>query len=101
MNSKYRHIMPEIIQHFQENASVSLAAACFGASSEAIAVMIKQYYEAKMIARANYHIAEMADYNFVVCSKFGCGKHLTLQEQRFGTVCINHSRRNILNKEKE
>lgn len=25
----------------------------------------------------------------IVCSEFGCRKHLSLEEQRFGTVCIH------------
>ncbi len=30
------------------------------------------------------------------CSQFGCGKKLSMEEQRFGNYCINHQNKNKL-----
>jgi hypothetical protein len=32
-----------------------------------------------------------------VCKKFGCGRHLTIEERRYGGLCVEHKKINNVN----
>lgn len=58
-----------------------------------VQVLINAYRIKMRTMLAEDFVEEMKLMNIKICSHFGCGKHLTLQESLFGDRCINHQNR--------
>lgn len=49
-----------------------------------------------MTSQNHYEQWDFYEKQEICCRHFGCGKHLSLQEQLFGNYCIKHAALNVI-----